>query len=352
MNTSSLSTNDLNKRTNKPKQTLGVVKLPKNNITSRHLPKIDEESENKVNQSQTKQLKAKNLLLSIEFNNKLNPYSNSDNRVFDKAEQEQLVNPQYVTEYSHEINEHLKLTEAVNIPNYPNILNNQKKINEKIRMTLINWLANIHFKFELQPETLYLAINILDQYTEKQSIELSQYQLVGVACMLIACKYEEIYAPEIRDFIHLSKYIYSKEQILIIESRILSKLEFEILAISSYSFLRRYYFISNDKSVQTFHLAQFILELSMIDLNIMKYSQSTRACTALYMARKLLKYETVWIPVLKLQSGYTDKDLKPCLKETVSLLQIILKNKDNPIIDKFKTHEYSRIAALFDEVNA
>lgn len=38
-------------------------------------------------------------------------------------------------------------------------------------------------------------------------------QLVGCTAMLIASKYEEIYAPEVRDFVYISDKAYTREQV-------------------------------------------------------------------------------------------------------------------------------------------
>ena len=74
----------------------------------------------------------------------------------------------------------------------------QEDINEKMRAILVDWLVEVHLKFKLMPETLYLTVNLIDRYLEKEKIKRSQLQLVGVTAMFIASKYEEIYAPEDR----------------------------------------------------------------------------------------------------------------------------------------------------------
>jgi len=84
----------------------------------------------------------------------------------------------------------------------------QKDINEKMRSILIDWLVEVHLKFKLLPETLYLTVNIIDRYLAKEQIPRSKLQLVGVTSMLIASKYEEIYAPEVRDFEYITDKAY------------------------------------------------------------------------------------------------------------------------------------------------
>lgn len=83
-----------------------------------------------------------------------------------------------------------------------------------MRAILIDWLIEVHLKFKLLPETLFLTVNLIDRYLEKQVIPRTKLQLVGVSSMLIASKYEEIYAPEVRDFVYITDKAYSKEDIL------------------------------------------------------------------------------------------------------------------------------------------
>jgi len=64
---------------------------------------------------------------------------------------------------------------------------------------LIDWLVEVHAKFKLRTETLYLTVNIIDRFLQERSLSRSKLQLLGCTGMLLASKYEEIYAPEVRD---------------------------------------------------------------------------------------------------------------------------------------------------------
>lgn len=66
-----------------------------------------------------------------------------------------------------------------------------------MRAILIDWLIQVHHKFELSPETLYLTINIVDRYLATKTTLRKELQLLGISAMLIASKYEEIWAPEV-----------------------------------------------------------------------------------------------------------------------------------------------------------
>src|SRR3569833_449127 len=106
-----------------------------------------------------------------------------------------------------------------------------------MRAILIDWLIEVHLKFKLLPETLFLTVNIIDRFLERQIIQRTRLQLVGVTAMLIASKYEEIYAPEVRDFVYITDKAYTKEEILKMEQCILQTLDFNVTVVSPFRFL-------------------------------------------------------------------------------------------------------------------
>ena len=102
------------------------------------------------------------------------------------------------------------------------------------------WPSQVHLKFKLVPETLYLTVNLIDRFLERAQVARSKLQLVGVTALLLASKYEEIYPPEIRDLVYITDRAYSKTDILCMESTILNKLEFNLTVPSVGVFLARY----------------------------------------------------------------------------------------------------------------
>jgi cyclin B len=79
-----------------------------------------------------------------------------------------------------------------------------------MRAILVDWIIEVHLKFKLLPETLFITVSLIDRYLEKVQIKRNNLQLVGVTAMLIATKYEEIYAPEVRDFVYITDNAYTK----------------------------------------------------------------------------------------------------------------------------------------------
>lgn len=119
-------------------------------------------------------------------------------------------------------------------------MDSQPEINEKMRAILTDWLVEVHNKFDLMPETLYLTINIVDRYLAKKTVPRRELQLVGISAMLMASKYEEIWAPEVNDFVCISDRAYTHEQVLVMEKRILGELEWNLTVPTPYVFLVRF----------------------------------------------------------------------------------------------------------------
>ena len=120
-------------------------------------------------------------------------------------------------------------------------LADQTEILPKMRGVLIDWLIGVHLQFHLLQETLYTTVAILDRYLQHdvKKISRSKLQLVGVASMLIAAKYEEIYAPEVKDFVYITDRAYTERDILKMEIRVLSVLNFNLGRPLPLHFLRR-----------------------------------------------------------------------------------------------------------------
>ena len=51
----------------------------------------------------------------------------------------------------------------------------QKEITEKMRVTLISWAVEVHLKFKLLPETLFITVNLIDRYTERCHVQRNEY---------------------------------------------------------------------------------------------------------------------------------------------------------------------------------
>ena len=112
----------------------------------------------------------------------------------------------------------------------------QKDVNEKMRAILIDWLVDVHAKFKMNHQTLFLTVNIIDRYLEQVPVPRTQLQLVGIASLFVASKYEEIYPPDLKEFVKCCDHTYSADQIIEVESHIILILNFNLVFTSAYQF--------------------------------------------------------------------------------------------------------------------
>nr|XP_033776792.1 G2/mitotic-specific cyclin-B2 isoform X2 [Geotrypetes seraphini] len=201
-------------------------------------------------------------------------------------------NPQLCSEYVKDIYVYLRNLEAQQKV-YPRYLEGTE-INERMRTILVDWLVQVHSRFLLLQETLYMGIAILDRFLQVQPVGRKKLQLAGITALLIASKYEEIYAPEIGDFVYITDNAYSRDQIKEMEMMILRELNFELGRPLPLHFLRRASKACN-ADVEQHTLAKYLMELTLVDYDMVHFLPSEIAAAALCLSQKILGQGT-WLP--------------------------------------------------------
>ncbi|KAK0605883.1 hypothetical protein LWI29_031775 [Acer saccharum] len=154
----------------------------------------------------------------------------------------------------------------------------QPCINAKMRTILADWLIEVHSRYQLMPETLYLSINIIDRYLSMKTITRRELQLVGISSMLTACKYEEGYAPQVNDFVFLTDYAYGGVEIRVMEKAILEQLGWYLTVPTPYVFLVRYIKASVLPDQEMENMASFLAELGLIHYSTTVHYLPIHAC--------------------------------------------------------------------------
>lgn len=199
---------------------------------------------------------------------------------------EDLDDPLMAAEYVIEIFDYLRVLEETTLPN-PDYMSHQDDLEWKMRGILVDWLIEVHTRFRLLPETLFLAVNIIDRFLSAKVVGLERLQLVGVTAMFIASKYEEVLSPHVANFRHVADDGFSEAEILSAERYVLSALNYDLSYPNPMNFLRR---ISKADSydIQTRTLGKYLTEISLLDHRFMQYRQSHIAAAAMYLARRIL----------------------------------------------------------------
>jgi len=162
-------------------------------------------------------------------------------------------------------------------------MHNQQSLTTTMRAILIDWLVEVHMKFRLVPETLYLGVNILDRYLSLVQIDRAQLQLVGVTSLFIACKYEEIYPPEVRDCVYITDRGFTRQQVLDMETAILNNLEFKISVPTGHPFLHRFLFITQATELVSI-AATYYMERVLQEHDFLAFRPSVIAAAAVCLA--------------------------------------------------------------------
>ncbi|KAF2151965.1 A/B/D/E cyclin [Myriangium duriaei CBS 260.36] len=230
---------------------------------------------------------------------------------------EDLDDPLMVAEYVHEIFDYMKQLEITTLPN-PNYMEKQGELEWKMRGILIDWLLEVHSRFRLLPETLFLAVNIIDRFLSRKVVQLDRLQLVGVTAMFIASKYEEVLSPHVQNFRHVADDGFTEQEILSAERFILSALDYDLSYPNPMNFLRRISKADN-YDIQTRTLGKYLLEIGCLDHRFMKYPPSQVAATSMYLARLVLN-RGEWDATLACYAGYTEQDIEPVFKLMVDYL--------------------------------
>ncbi|KAH9838411.1 cyclin [Rhodofomes roseus] len=213
-----------------------------------------------------------------------------------------------VSEYAEDIFDYMNDLEDDVMPN-PEYMEGQTEINWSMRQTLVDWLLQVHLRYHMLPETLWIAVNIVDRFLTKRIVSVLKLQLVGVTAMFVAAKYEEILAPSVDEFVYMTENGYSREEILKGERIVLQTLDFRVSHYCSpYSWMRK---ISkaDDYDIQTRTLSKFLTEVTLLDYRFLRVKPSLVAAVGMYTARRMLGGD--WNDAFVYHSGVTEEHVLP-----------------------------------------
>ena len=310
--------------------------------------------ENNVNLINTKHYKPNSMLIDKEDEDKDNLTKNNNyeeesemkNGSLNKKNSNHYIIynkfPQNVDEYFDDICFELNNKEEQYLPD-ANYMSKQKDINHRMRAILIDWLVDVHLKYKMVPQTLYIAVNLIDRYLSMNEASRINLQLVGITSMFIASKYEEIYPPELKDFVYITDNAYIKSEVLHMESKMLSSLNFDITFPTQLSFLE-IFSKKLDLDQKTFYLAWFLMELSLINYKMLKFKMSQIAASALFIAIKSVNFYNK--TDFEKSTGYTEESIQDCVKEINNYIIYNSTHTLQAIRRKFSSKKYEEVAKI------
>ena len=317
---SDISININKKETNK-KNKIQIFRIDK-------VPKIPNEKEN---QNLIKKEKEKADYLYLNFN-----FQNSQENI------------SFVGEYLEEIYVNLLLeeTQATTKPKF-GYMNTQPEINEIMRAILIDWIIDVHLRFNLRQETLFMTIWLIDTYLSFAFVHRDKLQLLGITCLLISCKSHEIYYPQNDKLIEMTDNAYSKEEMLTMENEILKKLNFFIVCPNPIDFYNILSKMFNFEKKQ-YYLGNYFIESALVNYQILKYSSSVIASSCTYLVMKYYRingYQKLYNNFI-INEQFPEDVIKDAAKEIYVLVDNLSKSKFKSVKKKYSLTQFENVSEI------
>ncbi|KAI8871905.1 hypothetical protein GQ42DRAFT_154077 [Ramicandelaber brevisporus] len=226
------------------------------------------------------------------------------------------------------------------LPN-PRYMDAQSELDWSMRSILIGWLVQVHERFSMLPETLFLCVNYVDRFLSSKVVSMPKLQLVGIVSLFLAAKYEEITIPPVDELVFMVENVYDRDEILKAERYMFTKLGFTMGHPGPLSFVRRISKADNyDDSIRT--CAKYMLEVMMMDERFIQYPASIHAAVSIYASRKILA-GGAWSPEHAFYAGYAEVHI---VEPTALLLECLRSpaTHHKSVYDKYKVERYMHVS--------
>lgn len=194
----------------------------------------------------------------------------------------------------------------------------RSRVTDEMRATLVNWLVEIHGHLKLEPETLHIAVKLLDATLHRFDIGVTRLQLCGLAVFWIASKLENNPLAA-RDLLQLMCYVGDSSILVHMEEQVLKVLQFRVQVAEPIFFLNRLLlYDENGRSQELMDTCCYLMDSFLHNTSIVDILPSDLAASALLAARYIDGVEE-WPLALAYATGHwpTPDDLRPLAVELV-----------------------------------
>ena len=243
----------------------------------------------------------------------------------------------------------------------PHFLKHHPELDEGDRSSVIGWLVQIQHQYGFLSETLYLAVNLLDRFLERQQeedkddqvvhLQFKQLRLVGVTCLRLAAKYEEEASthPPMNEWLYICGYAYTISEILDMEYKILTVFHYRITVPLPPTFLLRF-LKAGQASKEMVQIAWYLLDTTLLSYKLLKYLPSQLAAAVVFLARQAIG-RPAWSPWLLQHSGYLAEEIAPIARDVVSELKASSSSSTHvgikAVYDKYSSRRYGCVAPRY-----
>ncbi|XP_071691695.1 G2/mitotic-specific cyclin C13-1-like [Rutidosis leptorrhynchoides] len=235
------------------------------------------------------------------------------------------------------------------LPNYMEMV--QKDVTIGMREILVDWLVEVAEEYKLVSDTLFLTVVYIDRYLSLRYLKRNRLQLLGVSCMLVASKIEEISHPHVEDFCYITDNTYTKEEVVQMERHLLKFFDSESTHPTPKTFLRIFIRAAQEDNMTSCSLFEFLswflVELSLLDYDCLRFLPSMVAASAVFIAKFTLQPERhPWGLKMQRHSGYLPRELKDCVLVIHDLQLSRRASSSRAIREKYSHHKLKCVAAL------
>ena len=166
----------------------------------------------------------------------------------------------------------------------------QQPISDNTRTKIVDLIINLGSDFRTDNLVIHLAIWLFDKFLSIRVIKQQNLQLLGFTCFFIACKYEEVFPPKITDIVYQMQGGNTKNELIQMEVLVLKSVDFYLGTPTEDTFLCILVsLLSEDLCTDSFHLASYFNELSLLNKRSLKFSYSIVAASSLILSQFVLQ---------------------------------------------------------------
>eukprot|EP00730_Choanoeca_flexa_P010364 TRINITY_DN1764_c0_g1_i1.p1 TRINITY_DN1764_c0_g1~~TRINITY_DN1764_c0_g1_i1.p1 ORF type:complete len:404 (+),score=81.02 TRINITY_DN1764_c0_g1_i1:130-1341(+) len=261
-----------------------------------------------------------------------------------------LADPHRMMEYKEHILDYLHEFQMRYRPRH-GYMRKQRDINYDMRTILVDWLVEVAQEYRLVDQTLHLTVAYVDRFLSEMAVQRGKLQLVGVTCMLLASKYEEIYPPCVEDFVYITDNTYTRNQVLKMEHVVLKVLQFNMGNCTALTFLD-HFLTRTDATDEVRYLAKFLADLSLQDgSQFMEFKPSIMATACVVLALHTAG-RSFW-PIALQRASRADVDrMQLCVNRLHAAHQAVATSEQQSIREKYASSQYNRISTIHPAVQA
>ena len=167
-------------------------------------------------------------------------------------------------------------------PPFPDYMKWQP-LRPSMRELLVNWLVQVHLKYKLDVEILYLSVSIIDRFLEQRTVPHTRLQLLGCAALLIASKHEDRCRLLADSLVRIAAGAFKKDELLKMETILFVALDFRVRTPTALQFGEH---LSQDLSPKTRVYIRYYMELTLQEYSFVRFRASHIAMAALHVAIK------------------------------------------------------------------